>query len=96
MRRYDDPVTVSRGASGAPDRFDWRGRDWQVQEVAAHWVETGPWWTGPVEGDLLGEREVWRVQAARRVGGRMRTDPAVVELAFCWAEGSWRLAGVLD
>ena len=78
MRRYDDPVEVRKGADEDPEQFLWRGRLWQVREVVAHWVETGAWWTrrtaeqsdeavrpGAVDTDLLREREVWRVAAAR-------------------------------
>jgi len=110
MRRYDDPVEVRRGlvpgATGpveGPEQFLWKGRLWKVYGVVAHWVETGAWWQ-PREGqssvhDLLGEREVWRVEAARGLaastgggsGGR-----GVFDLAFDWAGGSWRLARALD
>lgn len=42
--------------------------------------------------DLLGERDVWRVEAARGA-----EDPGgVFELAFNWNDGSWRLVGCLD
>lgn len=47
MRRYDDPVDVSRGRVAGiegPEQFRWRGRRWQVRTVVAHWVETPPWW----------------------------------------------------
>ncbi len=49
--------------------------------------------TGAVSvASLLGEREVWRVEAARgRVGSR-----AVVDLSFDWASGEWRLVRCLD
>ena len=111
MRRYDDPVEVRKGADEDPDQFLWRGRLWQVREVVAHWVETGAWWarasgeaSGPVGGgavavdaDLLREREVWRVAAARgRVAAAQSPehDPGfgVYDLVFSWSEGSWQLA----
>jgi hypothetical protein len=41
---------------------------------------------------LLGEREVWRVEAAR---GRLGTR-AVVDLSFDWASGEWWLVRCLD
>ena len=116
MRRYDDPVEVRKGADEDPDQFLWRGRLWQVREVVAHWVETGAWWVrrprdtegpsdglqdGLQDGDLLREREVWRVAAAR---GRVAAttpdgaDPGfgVFDLVFSWSEGSWQLARALD
>jgi hypothetical protein len=110
VRRYDDPVEVRKGADEDPDQFLWRGRLWQVREVVAHWVETGAWWTrrapatasGPLDGDLLREREVWRVAAARgRVAASAPTaeaDPGfgVFDLVFSWSEGSWQLARALD
>jgi hypothetical protein len=115
VRRYDDSVEVRKGADEDPDQFLWRGRLWQVREVVAHWVETGAWWTrssgGPasatavVETDLLREREVWRVAAARgRVAAQQTSwqspehDPGfgVFDLVFSWSEGSWQLVRALD
>ena len=114
MRRYDDPVEVRKGADEDPEQFLWRGRLWQVREVVAHWVETGAWWTrrtadqsdqshqaGGVDTDLLREREVWRVAAAR---GRFAAfaspehDPGfgVFDLVFSWSEGSWQLVRAVD
>lgn len=96
MRRHDDPVEV-RKHDEIPDQFLWRGRLWQVREVVSHWVETGSWWRQD-EGadravtDLLEEREVWRVTAARgRAAGF-----GVFDLSFDWSSGDWRLAGVED
>ena len=119
MRRYDDPVEVRKGADEDPDQFLWRGRLWQVREVVAHWVETGAWWarrpergpergpdqSGAVDTDLLREREVWRVTAARgRVAAQASSgqspehDPGfgVFDLVFSWSEGSWQLVRALD
>lgn len=109
MRRYDDPVEVRKGADEDPDQFLWRGRLWQVREVVAHWVETGAWWArasgdgggGPVDGDLLREREVWRVAAARGRVAALQSpehDPGfgVFDLVFSWAEGSWQLVRAMD
>jgi hypothetical protein len=111
VRRYDDPVEVRKGADEDPDQFLWRGRLWQVREVVAHWVETGAWWARSsgssgagataVSGDLLREREVWRVAAAR---GRVAAfsspehDPGfgVFDLVFSWSEGSWQLVRAMD
>jgi hypothetical protein len=114
VRRYDDPVEVRKGADEDPEQFLWRGRLWQVREVVAHWVETGAWWTrrtadqsdqsgqsGGVDTDLLREREVWRVAAAR---GRVAAfaspehDPGfgVFDLVFSWSEGSWQLVRAVD
>jgi hypothetical protein len=115
VRRYDDPVEVRKGADEDPDQFLWRGRLWQVREVVAHWVETGAWWTrrpaatgadqaggpGVVDTDLLREREVWRVAAARgRVAAAQSPehDPGfgVFDLVFSWSEGSWQLVRAMD
>ena len=114
MRRYDDPVEVRKGADEDPDQFLWRGRLWQVREVVAHWVETGAWWArrpaaaapGAVDTDLLREREVWRVAAARgRVAAAQSVaaqspghDPGfgVFDLVFSWSEGSWQLVRAMD
>ena len=117
MRRYDDPVEVRKGADEDPDQFLWRGRLWQVREVVAHWVETGAWWArrtadqagggsgGPggsgVDTDLLREREVWRVAAARGRAAALHSpehDPGygVFDLVFSWSEGSWQLVRAMD
>jgi len=114
VRRYDDPVEVRKGADEDPEQFLWRGRLWQVREVVAHWGETGAWWTrrtadqsdqsgqaGGADTDLLREREVWRVAAAR---GRVAAfaspehDPGfgVFDLVFSWSEGSWQLVRAVD
>ncbi len=107
MRKYDDPVEVRKGLvrgpgssderSEGPEQFLWHGRLWKVRAVLAHWVETGPWWQGQEEesrslGDLLVERELWRVEAGRGgpdVGG-------VFDLSFDWTDGRWQLVGCAD
>ena len=44
-----------------------------------------------VQTDLLAEREIWRVEAARGpvIGG-------VFDLVFDWSDGTWRLARCVD
>ncbi len=43
-------------------------------------------------GDLLVERELWRVEA-----GRGAPDPGgVFELSFDWSDGRWQLVGCVD
>jgi hypothetical protein len=107
VRRYDDPVEVRKGADEDPGQFLWRGRLWQVREVVAHWVETGAWWArrpahqGAVDTDLLREREVWRVAAARGRVAALQSpehDPGygVFDLVFSWSEGSWQLVRAMD
>jgi hypothetical protein len=147
MRRYDDPVDVRKGqvkgSTGVwegPEQFLWRGRLWQVRDVVAHWMETGPWWqsagvravigsdepsevavaaagsvsvatvdpdlrsVGSLGNDLLQEREIWRVEAARgrqfvEAGAVAAVDDpgfGVFDLAFDWASGGWRLTGCVD
>jgi hypothetical protein len=55
--------------------------------------------------DLLGEREVWRVEAARGRSGyqagsgsgrRGSAGRGVFDLSFDWGEGQWRLLHTLD
>lgn len=41
--------------------------------------------------DLLGERELWRVEAGTGPGGG-----GVFDLSFSWADGNWQLVGCLD
>jgi hypothetical protein len=53
-------------------------------------------------GDLLTEREMWRVEAGRgRAVGRVGPDGepdtgGVFDLAFDWADGRWQLVGCAD
>ncbi len=111
VRLYDDLVDVRQAPADAlagdgeegPDQFLWRGRLWQVREVIAHWIETGAWWVrrpedAPGDSELVGQREVWRVAAARGRAVASVDDPgfAIFDLTFDWTEGVWRLAGSLD
>lgn len=112
MRRYDDPVDVRKGwVAGveAPEQFLWHGRLWKVRAVLAHWVETAPWWQSPVvpdgdpAGDLVAERELWRVEAGRGLLGSPDGGPnggsggnGVFDLSFDWADGHWQLIGCAD
>ena len=50
-------------------------------------------------GDLLTERELWRVEAGRgrAVGPDGEPDGGgVFDLAFDWADGRWQLVGCVD
>jgi hypothetical protein len=67
MRRYDDPVDVRKGqvkGAEAPEQFLWRGRLWQVREVVAHWMETGPWWQSAGVRAVIGSDEPTEVAVA--------------------------------
>ncbi|MCY7395591.1 MAG: DUF6504 family protein [Nocardioides sp.] len=98
----------------APQEFRWRGWPWQVVAVVDHSLETGAWWAsesardviGTAEsqpapravGDLLDERERWRVEARRRSVARA-TLPArtgVFDLTLDPSDGRWRLVGCAD
>ncbi len=48
--------------------------------------------------DLLAEREVWRVEAARGRAVAAHDDPGfgVFDLTFSWSTGGWRLTGCVD
>lgn len=62
----------------------------------------------PGSEDLLAEREVWRVEAARGLAAARAVGPdgspgggggggrGVFDLAFDWADGSWRLTRCAD
>ena len=74
------------------------GSWWQSADVRAviGSDDTGDDGSEPVArgGDLLGERELWRVEAA---AGMRAPDPAgVFDLSFDWADGTWQLVGCLD
>jgi|SRR5688572_26017771 len=53
---------------------------------------------GDRTGDLLGERELWRVEAAAGMTIDPEGDPGggVFDLSFDWADGSWQLVGCVD
>lgn len=53
-------------------------------------VSAGPSGRAPVT-DLLGERELWRVEAARS-----RDAAGVFDLSFDWEAGSWQLVACAD
>ena len=64
------------------------------EESASEISERGPI---PI-GDLLTERELWRVEAGR---GRLTFDGepdggGVFDLSFDWADGRWTLVGCTD
>lgn len=70
-------------------------------EPAAGAVQTGGTDLRPT--DLLGERELWRVEAGRGPGRpvSVTTDAVpdgggVFDLAFDWSDGRWALVGCAD
>ena len=71
-----------------------------TEEATAETEEpsTGAASQASILGDLLTERELWRVEAGR---GRPTTDGepdggGVFDLAFDWADGRWTLVGCTD
>ena len=44
-------------------------------------------------GDLLDEREMWRVEAS---AGGATNSGGVFDLSFSWSDASWRLVGCVD
>jgi hypothetical protein len=89
--------------NNGPQQFLWRGRLWQVREVVSHWMEVGAWWLRrpeerPGASELVTEREVWRVTAARGRAVDTVDDPGfgVFDLTFDPSLDGWRLAGSLD
>ena len=100
MRTYHEPIHVL--FSDEPRQFIWRDRLLLVKEIQGRWSRATPWWTGrqvraargeevaPAQGDLLAEREVWRVEAGN---GRHR---GVYELARTVDSEDWVLQAVFD
>jgi hypothetical protein len=93
-----EEVQVERGPHG-PVRF-WRGQSrYEVGELLDSWVETPAWWrreaAGGASGELVANREVWRVEAVR--AGRSRMSFAgVYDLAWDAAVNRWGLVRVHD
>ena len=46
--------------------------------------------------DLVAEREVWRVEAARGLAAAGTEGRGVFDLVLDWTDGSWRLARCVD
>ena len=53
---------------------------------------------GDRTGDLLGERELWRVEAAAGMAPVQNDEPGggVFDLSFDWSDGTWQLVGCVD
>lgn len=101
MRSYFEPIEVRRGlvaGQEAPEQFVWRSVFWVVFDLIAHWIETSAWWEqSDLSADLLGERELWRVEARRsRSEVAAEGGAGVFDLAFDWACGQWQLACSID
>lgn len=99
----DGPPVFAELPDDGPQQFLWRGRLWQVREILAHWVEVGAWWLrrpeeAPGRSELVTERLVWRVSAARGRAVTTADDPGfgIFDLTFDRGDGVWRLAGSLD
>lgn len=88
VRRRDD----------VPEQFLWRGRLYLVQEVLAHWTESGSWWRTEPGAAGLDDRECewWRVEAGSGRLAVLSAGTGVYDLCFDWASGTWSLARVLD
>lgn len=79
-----------RGA-GAPTRFRWRGRSYEVRRVIGHWREDAGWWRAPDGVPVTVPRtDLWRVEAANGVPD----SHGVYELVR--AGDTWRLDRVWD
>lgn len=48
------------------------------------------------QGDLLGERELWRVEAGRGPGQAANDGGGVFDLSFDWGDGRWQLVACAD
>ena len=71
---------------------------WLSSDVRAVLGAAGPESEAPSSppasrGDLLGERELWRVEAGRGEGTQRA---GVFDLCFDWDDGRWQLVACLD
>ncbi len=72
----------------------WLGAEARAVQGELVGIDAGGSAGPPVQGsvgDLLDERELWRVEA-----GRGSARSGVFDLAFSWTDGSWRLIGCVD
>ena len=74
---------------------------WQSSGVrAVVGSDEGPQPAGGVAGDLLVERELWRVEAGRgagpAAGDGVSGGGGVFDLSFDWSDGCWQLVGCAD
>ena len=69
-----------------------------TDDAAPSLVEEGALAPVTRPGDLLGERELWRVEAAAGMTVHPEDDQGggVFDLSFDWADGSWQLVGCVD
>jgi hypothetical protein len=102
-KRYDDPIDVTADPfdDGAPLRFSWRGRRYDVHQHLATWREAGEWWNGIERRDRHYHRVLARPSDARATGdldrdGFMPATGAVFDVYLDRARAGWRLARVWD
>jgi uncharacterized protein DUF6504 len=76
---------------------------WQSSSVRAvvgsEEVVADPSGVAAPAGDLLVERELWRVEAGRGAGPAAGSEPdggGVFDLSFDWSDGRWQLVGCVD
>lgn len=87
MKLYVEPIVVTTGQNGLPERFIWRRKVYRIRALLDYWFWSGDWWTTP---QLRGHcRHYYRVQTAIAGGA-----PLHVEL--CEEGGQWKLSKVLD
>lgn len=95
-KRPPGEVTVT-AIDGVPVRLRWRDRSYLVEQVLAHWIESGAWWqvvarrvgTAPATHIPL-SCTVWRVEARGGRGG------IVVDLAHDAEADRWSLVRLAD
>lgn len=95
-KRPPGVVTVT-AVDGVPLRVRWRDRSYNVEQVLAHWIESGAWWHAVARrvGTAAAERiplscAVWRVEARGARGS------IVVDLAHDTEADEWSLVRIAD
>jgi hypothetical protein len=101
-KRYDEAIDVTPDPiDRAPIAFQWRGRQYEIDERLTSWREAGEWWNGSDRRDREYHRVLARPAGTYSTGdldadGFMRPVGAVFDVYLDRAKNDWILARVWD